>query len=242
MPANDETRDLPKWLWLYVPLAVLPMQVAARLGGEETYKTWMRGEISVPELGTVLWLAIAVIAGVALLLKRRRLPQRWLAAWIALFTLGCFFFGGEEASWGQSYVHWRTPEAMAAANAQQETNLHNMNGPMRNLFDKAPRTALTIAAIGAVAIAFWASRQPEKFGPRTKLHWIWPTYVCVPAALLALLIGFPGKAFEAFGAAVPNVLQMQVGEFKEYFLGLFLMVYVLSLRMRLNDANAASAS
>lgn len=234
-----ESRDLPKWLWLYLPFAALVVQVAARLGGDETYKRWMRGEISVPELGTVLWLAIAVIAGVALLVRHQRLPHKWLVGWIAVFTLGCFFFGGEEASWGQSYFHWRTPEALAAMNKQNETGLHNFKGPLGILFDKAPRTGLTIAAIAIVVVVFWNSRRPEKFAPGTKLHWIWPTYVCVPAALLALTIGFPAKLFEFFGSPVPNVLQMQVGEFKEYFLGMMLMMYVLSLTVRLRAASAS---
>lgn len=38
-----------------------------------------------------------------------------------------FFFGfGEEISWGQRIFDWNTPEALAEVNAQDETNIHNL--------------------------------------------------------------------------------------------------------------------
>lgn len=38
-----------------------------------------------------------------------------------------FFFGfGEEISWGQRIFNWETPEALAEMNAQDETNIHNL--------------------------------------------------------------------------------------------------------------------
>ena len=240
----NETRDLPKWLWLYLPLAILPIQVVTRLAGEATYATWMRGEISVPEIGTVVWLVPAVITGVLLLLARRTLPERRLVVWIALLTFGCFYFCGEEMAWGQSYFHWRTPEAYAAHNAQKETTLHNiapiLGINLRPLFDNVPRNLLTLGAIIAVVIVIWARRRPDRFGPDTKWHWIWPTYVCVPAALLAQLVVLPGRICTALKVPVPLVLDMQGGEFKEYFLALTLMLYVMSLRVRLRAAAASS--
>lgn len=47
-----------------------------------------------------------------------------------LFLLGVaivlVFGGGEEASWGQQYFGWETPEPIAEQNEQDETNVHNL--------------------------------------------------------------------------------------------------------------------
>ncbi len=44
-----------------------------------------------------------------------------------LFLGLIFFFGfGEEISWGQRIIGWDTPTSLAEANAQQETNIHNL--------------------------------------------------------------------------------------------------------------------
>ncbi len=55
------------------------------------------------------------------------------AAWPRLRRLSLlgfavlFFFGaGEEESWGQRLVGIQTPPSIAKANAQQETNIHNL--------------------------------------------------------------------------------------------------------------------
>jgi hypothetical protein len=229
--------ELPRWLWLHAPFAILAVQVAARLGGDDAYRRWMRGEVSVPELGTVLWLLVAVGAGLAVLRRRELLPQRWLGVWVALFTLGCLFFAGEEASWGQHYFGWRTPEALASANDQRETNVHNLNG-IGALFDQFPRMLLTLAAVAALVVAWRRRHRPERFGPSNRWHWIWPTGVVVPSAVLALAIGLPKSLL---GDRLPYVLQMQVGEFKEYFLAMFLALYALSLRRRLGVVRTAAA-
>lgn len=46
-----------------------------------------------------------------------------------LFIIGA----GEEISWGQRIFNWQTPEALAAINDQNETNLHNIN---KKFFDR----------------------------------------------------------------------------------------------------------
>jgi hypothetical protein len=231
-------RDLPRWLWLATPFVILVIQVLVRLGGDEAYRTWMRGEISVPELGTVLWLVVASVGGASLLLDRRHARPNWLTVWISLFTLGCVFFAGEEASWGQHYFHWSTPEALAAANDQRETNIHNLAG-IGALFDQLPRTLLTLGAIGALVIAALARLEPGAFGPSNRWYWLWPTYVCFPAALLALVIGIPRKLFRD---SLPEVLDLQPGEFKEYFLGMFLALYVWSIVVRRSRLTVSEAS
>jgi hypothetical protein len=231
-----ERRALPRWLWMYLPFAILVVQVIARAGGEERYRSWMRGEISVPEIGTVVVAMVAFGTGIVLLARKPRPPGRMALAWIALFTLGCLFFAGEEASWGQHYFGWASPEFFQEHNEQGETGLHNMSA----LLDQAPRTVLTIGAILAVLIPFLARSQPRRFGESSRFGWLWPTYECVPAAMLALLVRHLEQAAHAAGGTLAETFDMQAGEFKEYFIAYLLMVYALSLAVRTRGAASAT--
>lgn len=90
----------------------------------------------VEEDGLVEWLgAIGLFAGAALFLAAaatayRRRPE-WMSPLgvLALLGLGAvlLFLAGEEISWGQRLFDWGTPSALAEANAQDETTLHNLN-------------------------------------------------------------------------------------------------------------------
>lgn len=61
----------------------------------------------------------------------RRRKQRLAASVVAVTGLAAIFFAGEEMSWGQSYLGWRTPESYAAFSG--ETNLHNSWLPVQTL-------------------------------------------------------------------------------------------------------------
>lgn len=78
--------------------------------------------------------AIALLLGsglllVSFLMARRRRPAGMTpgGVWILLMSSGVLFvLGGEEISWGQRLFGWGTPAALRRANAQDETNLHNL--------------------------------------------------------------------------------------------------------------------
>ncbi len=72
-----------------------------------------------------LCLGISAVALLAAWRLARRSPRS--AALLVLVALAYFFVGGEEISWGQRVFGLVTPEELAAANQQSETNLHNIN-------------------------------------------------------------------------------------------------------------------
>lgn len=61
---------------------------------------------------------------------------------LVLLAVGCFFLAGEEISWGQRVIGIETPAALAEANQQSETNLHNINIG----FD--PQTLFKLGSVG----------------------------------------------------------------------------------------------
>jgi hypothetical protein len=223
--------ELPSWLWLWLPPAIVPALFISKLAGEDVYERTMHHEFSVPELGTVVVTLIAVVAGAWTVLHRRRLPVKWLGAWLGLLTLGCLYFAGEEASWGQHYFGWGTPEALAAVNAQHETNIHNIAG----VFDQLPRTLLTIGVIvGGILAPILLRLRTGSWRPIEGVWgWVLPTAVCLPTAVLATVIGLPRRLAESSGGELPRLLDYAGGEFKEYFFGLFLMLYLLSIASRM---------
>jgi hypothetical protein len=66
-----------------------------------------------------------------------------LLLWTVIFIIGGIYLAGEEASWGQHYFAWSTPDAWMSVNDQQETNLHNVSHWM----DQKPRIILTVGVI-----------------------------------------------------------------------------------------------
>jgi hypothetical protein len=61
-----------------------------------------------------------------------KIPAYRLSGLFLVFTgLAVFFFAGEEASWGQSYFFWKTPEFYDTTSL--ETNLHNSPLPVNSL-------------------------------------------------------------------------------------------------------------
>jgi len=237
---STAVRDVPRWLWLWFPPLIVVAQVGTKMIDEDFYKATMRHETGIVELSTVLFLVIATIFGVRLFLDRERLPAKWMGTWMLLFTLGCIYFGGEEASWGQHYFGWGTPEALAAVNAQHETNLHNISG----LFDQVPRALLGFGVFifGVIVPIVMRVRTGEWRSPAGPLGPAIPTAVCVPAAILTSVIAFPERIVEAFGHPIPYWMDISPGETKEYYFGLFLMLYAWSLWRRRTQPTAPPAA
>lgn len=90
------------------------------LGGEVTRPFW-RESGSVENLSALAYFTGAV-AAVLSAWRHRGLARLYLGLW-AVFCLLCL---GEETSWFQHFIHYHTPDAVAAHNAQGEFNLHNL--------------------------------------------------------------------------------------------------------------------
>lgn len=104
-----------------------PLLAVNRMAGEPL--VWIFGregeDTGVVEYATVLlflWSALAC----AWLARRGPTLARWV---YAAGAVGAVLIAGEEISWGQWLFHWSTPEAIAAGNLQDETNLHNFLPP-----------------------------------------------------------------------------------------------------------------
>lgn len=179
---------------------------------------------------TVIVLIPGILAGFYTFWNYRdRLPNRFLGYWVLACTLACIYFAGEEASWGQWYFGWKTPDVLLGLNDQGETNLHNMSP----LLDQVPRLLVQLfVVVGGFLVPLWRVIGKRRSTMHHPLALALDAWIFAPTALLsagALFVAtkvakwFPHHAFDTLGN----------GELREFIIAWFLMWYLLSYAVRL---------
>lgn len=152
--------------------------------------------------------------------------------WFSLMAIGGIYLGGEEASWGQHYAGWTTPDFWVGVNDQQETNLHNTSF----LLDQYPRAILKVGiAIGALVIPWMLLNRPDKL-PR-QFDFIYPPLAMVPLALLVFATEIYNKLRGEVSWTIVKLVRG--GEFQETFISWCLVFYAFSLLWRLQKIDKA---
>ena len=217
-------------LWtLWLPLVSLGAILATAKLAPAFYRDVVQQEgFGILELAHVaLPLAVAALALLALRTAYIRLdPLR--VAWCVLLALGAIYWAGEEASWGQHFFGWSTPDGWVGVNDQQETNLHNTS----HLLDQLPRAILRIGIIVAGLIGPWLILHRPRWQPQRFLFAAVPL-AGVPLAALVLamepLFVFKQGFENLFDTTVVGV---RVGEIDELYVAWYLVLYALVLYRR----------
>lgn len=233
----ENSRDLPLWLTAGIPAAMLLLTLYAYFSSPELMMLLVRRDEhpdggGIAENGTVLVLLPGIAAGIALLARyRRRLPL-WMVGWLLGWTLACVYFAGEEASWGQHYFRWLTPEPLQGLNDQNETNLHNVS----HWFDQKPRTLVELWMLfaGLLVPLLHSVRPRALWAGRSWARWFWPTRFGIPTAV-AFLFSFV-VAIIAKNTGRADLHFLGSNEMREFYLAVFLAGYLLSLWYRLRQS------
>jgi len=221
--------ELKSWLWLWLPVVLFILIFGSALISEYVHDTFFAGELGFIELATPLMLVPAIISGFVIFINREKLVTQQLGHWILLVTLACIYIAGEEISWGQQLVGWGTPEWVNEVNDQRETNLHNTS----SWFDQKPRVLLEIfVLVGGIFLPIKRKLQGINLPRDSWQYWLYPTMVCLPAAILAIFSRMPERIKSLFDMS-ENIVDIRTSEIQELYFAIFLMIYLLSIRKRL---------
>ena len=86
----------------------------------------------------------------------KRLEMRYHGLIYAMISLGMLFVGLEEIAWGQVLFGWKTPENIAAVNAQNQTTLHNLE-----IFQNYLDLNLFLVSVALLIFVLW--RPPSRW-------------------------------------------------------------------------------
>lgn len=221
----EDKNELPPWLWL-VP-SFLILQLILREISPEFTRQYIDGELGVIENLTVITLVPAIILALYLVSQSRKLPSVWLSVWFGMLGLACFYFAGEEASWGQHWLGWATPDSIKELNDQGETNLHNMS----SWLDQKPRLIVELSAIiGGVIVPIVFRVRKISIARESWQFYFWPTWVCLPVSLIVGLIKLPDRIFGTHN--IPYPFDLRVSETQELYIALAFLIYLASAAIR----------
>lgn len=231
---TDRHEISPVW-WLFFPVTFFVVRYAASIFTNRTtgLESWFRNELGIVENLTVLFLIAAMIYTLYLLKRYGGLLNLTPKIFLSLYCLGCLYFAGEEASWGQHWVGWESGEYFLAHNDQQETNFHNTSA----LLDRKPKAIVSfLIFIGGIVIPIILYRKALKIDYTKAMWWIFPTWVCLPTAFFATFSTWPSKVEHNTDW---HFYFDQSQEMKEFYIAYFFLLYILSLGRRIHRLQAS---
>lgn len=214
---------LPKLLWLWLPLAFMVVQLVIESVLSPQTLSILQSEGGPHEVLEALIIGAAFIVAAATLIRFPVREKPWMAGWIGLAALCCFYVAGEEISWGQHLFHWTTPEFWQGINDQHETNLHNAS----SWLDQKPRILLEIGVLtGGIVIPLLRHYRPSLLPQRFAAIYP-PSYLAVTAGL-ALAV----KVADTLAGVMHITLFERGSEVQELYLFWFVLLYLVSLSRR----------
>jgi len=220
--------ELKSWLWLWLPVVFFVFIFGSAIVSNYVHDNYFAGELGIIELATPIMLVPAIIAGFLIFINRENLVTKQLGYWILLITLACIYFAGEEISWGQQLVGWGTPEWIKEINDQHETNLHNTS----SWFDQKPRLLLEIfVLVGGIFLPLKRKLRGINLSRDNWQYWLYPTMVCLPAAILAIFSRMPERVITLFDLS-GSMINVRYSEVQELYFAIFLTLYLMSIRNR----------
>ncbi|OUR80345.1 hypothetical protein A9Q83_01190 [Alphaproteobacteria bacterium 46_93_T64] len=236
----NATKNPPIFLWLYFPPVMIAASLILRVSNPDFYYSYMEGELGIVENATVLLLLPAFLFALSAFIMARSLNNPLLLGWILLNTIGCFYFMGEEASWGQHWFGWSN-EGIFADHPRGETNIHNTN----HWFDQKPKVLVEFwTMIGGIIVPAWLWIKSRKLTASSSniWYWIWPTYVCFPTAVICLIVKNIERGRQSFHLDFAPPFDIRFSEPQEYYFGLFFLIYMLSLFLRVRQEKQSQSN
>ncbi len=215
---------LHKFWWLWLPLILGGIQAVLEVFLPVNIMTELLSEQGPHELIEFFFIFVAFLVAAYTFSQMDIKADKYLAAWIGLATVCCFYVAGEEISWGQHLLMWSTPDYWMHINDQQETNLHNTS----SWLDQKPRILLEVGVfVGGLLIPllmrFKSAWVPPKFNT------IYPPAILGVTAALALT----AKIIENVDKALDDIVIMErASEITELYLFYFVLLYLVVLRRR----------
>jgi hypothetical protein len=227
--AIDERLEIHRFWWLFLPVLFFVLRYFVHLNSKNnpSLESWFLGELGLVENLTVFLLVLSLFMTIYVMLRFGESLHIVVKVFLLFYCMGCIYFAGEEASWGQHWLGWETGDYFLAVNDQQETNFHNTS----EWLDRVPKGIVSLLIfIGGVVVPLWSFCKKRAYNYNKRWWWLYPTWVCLPTAIFASVATWPSKIERATDV---NFYFNQAQEVKELYIAYFILLFITSLYQRL---------
>ena len=165
---------------------------------------WLTAVIYILAGLTFIWLAIVE--------ERGRLG-------LLILGIGLFWVGGEELSWGYTWIFDAGPDAIVSRNRQREVNLHNIDG-----IDQIIRT-VGVLVTGLVYVVWPVLVMKVKGARRLRARFALPVPLLIPSAVIIIV----SSLLEIFSRMRGDLLRWPLGESGEVVLSLTALLFMIEV-------------
>lgn len=236
---EKELQDLPWAISTALPLFVFlgPYILTALSPDVAFYQTWIESEQGLVENLTVLLALLGIAVAIVAARRSTQAQHRLLTAWLVLFAVGFLYVATEEASWGQHWFPWETPDWLASANRYGEANLHNTAYGI----DRIPKSIVGLCIVlGGLAWPLYRRWRGIVWrDAKDWQRWLLPTNRTVLMAtcfLFAWLVNRVQVWFELDHEGGDGFANQ---EHRELMMVAFLLIYTISIAQRLRIKGSA---
>ncbi len=230
---------LPKLIWFYLPILTLIVFYGARAISEEIFYSVVFSEFGIIENLSILCTFVGFIYALRIVFSYGEHIHKSFRILMSLFAFGCLFLFVEETSFGQHFFGWVTPEGLAAINKQQEINLHNTT----DWLDKYPRLLLGIGIlVFGLILPIVATKKQNYAEKGSYADYFFPTAASIPVGLGVVIPRLIERIGVWFNVELPGFLNVKTHayqELQETYIQIFLMMYALSIFLRLKQRHTA---
>jgi hypothetical protein len=216
------------WWWLGIPVLVAVLSIGTYHFAPTFYMRYVLPEgYGLLEISHVIIPLFGLFIAGSLLLMPFVRARPFVFAVAMVGALSCLYIAGEEASWGQHFFHWNTPDYWAMINRQEETNLHNTYA----IFEKTPRSILEVGIfVGGLIVPVAAVFYPWIRACRVSLFL--PAAALVPTALGAAIFKLIDRLQQA---ASHSTFLQRPSETIETYLYFFVLAYLIVYARRVRE-------
>ena len=189
---------------------------------------WGSTEAGIVEIGTVLLAFIGIYLSFRNFRERKNIPHPLFGVYMLLFMFGFFYIAMEETSYGQHLLGWETPNWLAAANLQEETNLHNL---FDKKIDRIPKAILgALIVIGGLLIPLYLKIWGKAAVGSGSFDIYRPNDSTIIVALCFLIVWLLGRGLVIADIHELIGLKLHFSEVRELLITYFLVLYTWEFR------------
>jgi hypothetical protein len=219
--------------WVRIALGLLPFlglavyAVSVRLMPAAMFHWVYDSEYGPVEIGTAACFAAAGVLAFGLARRTRGIAPPLVRVLYLVFAVGAIFACLEEISYGQHFIGWQSPRWFDQANAQHETNLHNL---LQDRPGKLLRNGSLVAvALGGIILPAAATWMGGQYTAGRWAYYLLPRAELVPLVTASLIM----RLVRTLPHDLRSGRDTALFEVLELYLAITALVLIVTLRRRL---------